>query len=171
MSTKFKSNDGDESVGDAAREVFKAVEDVSFNAVKEMQDNGDHHAAHHLYVALTAAAAAVQLAAKIMCTPVPGDKTAEELVAFASEPVDRTAVLTASLLIARCLLPGGSHIAFDFDSRNINAAIEATKLVSGSSDVSVLNRKMRESASRHATPTHFFDNTRDQYGDLIPTIH
>jgi len=61
--------------------------------------------------------------------------------------------------------------AFDFNSQNICAAIEATKLVSNNPDVSLLNRNMRESAARFASPTHFFDNSRDEFGDLIPTVH
>ena len=169
MATKFTASDDDTDVGEAAHDAFQKVENITYDIMRGMQENGDNQQPHHLYVVLTAMAAAAQVAAKIMSAPM--DLDHEEFMEWSAKPAERTAVLAAALLMARCLLPTKDGFAFDFNSQNICAAIEATKAVSNNSDVSLLNRKMREAAARCAAPTHFFDNSRDEFGDLIPTVH
>lgn len=169
MPTKFAASDDDTEVGVAAHEAFQKVEDITYELMRNMQERGDNQQPHHLYVVLTAMAAAAQVAAKIMSAPM--DLEHDEFMEWSQRPAERTAVLAAALLMARCLLPTTDGFAFDFNAQNVCAAIEATKQVTGNTDVSLLNRKMRESAARYASPTHFFDNSRDEFGDLIPTVH
>lgn len=170
MTSKFAGNDDhDEYMAEASQDAFHKVEVIVHELIVGLQQKGDHHQPHHLYVILTAMAAAAQVAAKIMS--VPQGQTDEEYAAWVEKPVDRTAILAAALLMSRCLLPTKDGIAFDFNSLNICAAIEATKQITGNPDVSVLNENMRVAAARYATPARFFDNSRDEFGDLIPTVH
>ena len=160
---------GDESVTAVAQELFNIVEDATYTSIRGMQQKGDHQAPNHLYVILTAAAAAIQFAAKIISQPE--DMTNEENKAWAEKPANRTAILTSALILSRCLLPYKDGVALDFNGANICAAVEAMKKVTGNSNVSDLNKILVEIAERHASPVHFFDNSRDQFGDLIPTVH
>jgi len=169
MATKFTSSDNDDSVNETAYKGFKEIEDTVYKLILEMQERGDNDQPHHLCVVLTMMAGAAQVAAKIMSTPL--DLELEEFMAWSEKPAERTAVLAAALLMTRCLLPTKDGFTFDFNPQNICAAIEATKRVSGNSDVSLLNKKMREAAAKYASPTHFFDNSRDEFGDLLPTVH
>src|SRR6267154_5374292 len=82
--TKFSSSDGKSEVGDEASAIFNAVEDATYEVLRGMQQKGDEQQPHHLYVVLTAAAAAIQIAAKIMSAP--HDKTHEEFMAWVEEP-------------------------------------------------------------------------------------
>lgn len=167
--TKFSSSDGKSEVGEEASAIFNAVEDATYEVLRGMQQRGDEQQPHHLYVVLTAAAAAIQIAAKIMSSP--NDKTAEEFAAWVEEPVDRTAILAAALLVSRCMLPGKQGVNFEFNPPNIKAAMDAVKKVTGNDGAAVLNQQMVVSAQKHAAPVHFFDNSRDQFGDLYPTVH
>lgn len=165
---KLKSEDN-EKVTTAACELFHIVEDATFTSIRGMQKNGDHQAPNHLYVVLTAAAAAIQLAAKIMSAPE--DKTDEEFMAWSEEPANRSAVLAAALLLSRCLLPNKDGLALDFNGTNLCAALEAVKKVTGNNDLSIFNKTMVKAAKECASPTHFFDNSHDEFGGLIPTVH
>lgn len=165
----FKSSDGDESVGDIGGKGFQIVEEAVFELLRGLQRKGDHQQMHHLVVTLTAAAAAIQVAAKIMSAP--HEKTEEEFMAWSEQPADRTAVLAAALLVSRCMLPCKEGVNIEFTPTNILAAVEAVKKVTGNDDTSVLSKQMMAAVKKFATPAHFFDNTRDSFGDLGFTVH
>ncbi len=155
---KFDNPHDDEALSEAAQKTFNIVESLSYAALGGLQQRGDHSPPHHLFLVLTAAAAAIQIAAKIMSAP--DDKSEAEFMEWVAEPAERTAVLVASLLLSRCLLPTKDGFAFEFNPININAAIAAMNKVVGKDDSSVLTKQMVEAASKYSTPAHFFDNTR-----------
>lgn len=156
---KFKSEDGEEAlVAENADKVFHTVEAVSMAVLTSLQHSGITAPPQHLYVILTAAAAAIQIAAKIMSMP---EKDAKDMEEWAEAPADRTAVLTAALLMTRCLLPNKEGFTFEFNPLNILAAIDAMKKITGNGDTSMLTKGMVEAAFAYTSPDHFFDNTRN----------
>lgn len=155
---KFDSPHEDENLKEIAQKTFQAVESLSYAALGGLQQHGDNNPPHHLYLALTAAAAAIQIAAKIMSAPE--DKSESDFMRWAEEPAERIAILAASLLMARCLLPTKNGFQFEFNPPNVNAAIDAMNRVTGRDESSVLTKGMVKAASHYATPEHFFDNTR-----------
>jgi len=155
---KFDNPTEESILDETAKKTFDIVENLSYAALGSLQQRGDNAPPHHLYLVLTAAAAAIQIAAKIMSAPE--NKTDDEFLQWAEEPAERTAVLVASLLLSRCLLPTKNGFTFEFNPMNINAAIAAMNKVVGKDSSSMLTKAMVETANKFSTPTHFFDNTR-----------
>lgn len=152
-------NDG----GDLLSSVTNAIFDITFKnttvAVSGLKDHGNHKTPEHLYVALAAAAGAINLAAKIMT--MPGHDHDEDVVnAWAEGPPDRVAVVAAALLMARCFIPmEGPHHKFEFNPINIKAALEATAKILGTKNESVFAKGMVEAANSFKCPDHFLDNS------------
>jgi hypothetical protein len=149
-----------EDVEEAAQKAFSINEATTMAVVSELQNKGDKMAPHHLYVVLTAAAAAIQIAARIMSMPEVDDINDPEAEVWASGPVNRNAVLAASLLLSRCLLPSEDGMTFEFNPINVRAALEATKNITGNADTSMFTQQMVKAANKFPLPGHFFDNSR-----------
>jgi hypothetical protein len=147
----------------AAGQCHTLVQKMTYAVLQGLQQGGDNDPPDHVYVALMAAAGAVEIAAKIMSSP--DNLSVEEFMKWAEGPVSRTAVLAASLLLARCFLPEDDGCTFEFNPINIRAAIDAMSKVTGSRDTSMLTTKMVEAADAYTSPDHFFDNTRIKPAD------
>jgi hypothetical protein len=144
---------GAEGIGQS---MVQIVEDVLGASLAGMADNGNKNISQHLYVCVATAAAALQLAAKIMTMP-PTDEDVEQ---WNDGPVDRVAVLAASLLVSRCFIPGTDSFTIDYSPENILAAIDATEKITGKNNDAVYTPSMVKVARQYAAPAGFFDNSK-----------
>lgn len=155
----YKIVDGpDDGSAEYAHRLFHQVEADTMTAVKALQASGNHEAPAHLYLMLTAAAGAMQLAAKVMTMP----ESLDEMEDWTQNPPSRTAILAAALLMVRCFLPESDGFTFEFNPINVRAALDATKKVSNTVDLSNMTKNMVTAANKQVSPLDFFDNSRDK---------
>jgi hypothetical protein len=156
-------------VEDAAQKAFTINEAATMAVVSDLIDKGDQIAPHHLYVVLTAAAAAIQIAAKIMAMP-DTHKGSIEADNWSEGPADRNAILAASLLLSRCLIPTQQGFTMEFNPTNIHAALAEAAKVTGNPDTSIFTKRMVDAAKKFPLPEHFFDNNRPENVVNFPGI-
>jgi hypothetical protein len=168
---KFETETKNDNLAEIAGGTHNVVEKIVIQTVRLMQEHGDLSAPNHLYVCLSAAAAALEVAAKIMS--VPEDLSKEELEGWSAEPATRTAILASALLLSRCVLPCNDGIVIEYSSLNIKATLDALTKITGNPDYSMLAPQLVKAADGQRSPDHFFDNTRGRVVETegTNTIH
>jgi hypothetical protein len=163
------ADDYAEEVDRVAGQIYKQTEMVLTRALQELSSIGDNIQPHHLFIVLQSASAGLIVAAKLMTIP---DAEAEEDAYWPSGPTDRTAIVAAALLAARCLVPISDGFKFDFGPLDIKAALDATARVLGGFDQTILTKPMVSAANSYPSPDHFLDNTYHNDGlDGLHTIN
>lgn len=155
----------DDLVHETAKRIHAVTESITSAALSGMAQQGDTSPPHHLYVMLTAACAAINVAAKIMTMPL-ADNDSEEARRWSQEPADRRAIVAASMLLARCMIPTQDGVNMEVNAANIKAAINATEKVLGVIDTTIFTANMMNAANKCQAPVNFLDNSGHDIGDL-----
>jgi hypothetical protein len=146
--------DENDPIGKRAIEISQAVEGAVMSTLVDMKRKGDSQTPHHLYITVCAAAVAIQVAAKLMSMPEDKDAAHE----WAEGKTSRTAMLVAALLVARCAVPAQDGMNFEYNTKNILAAMEAAEKITGHNNDREYTPKMVEAARKNVAPADFFDN-------------
>lgn len=147
--------DENHPVGGVAEGLAHGVERALTEALTAMKAGGDDQTPHHLYVALLTAASAINIAAKLMS--MPAEK--EEVEKWAAGGSNRSSVLAAALLLARCVIPNDTGFLVEYNPTNILAAMEAAEKITGHNNDAQFTPAMVSAARKQTAPMHFFDNS------------
>lgn len=96
--------------------------------IHEVDGNGTNY----LYAACMAAAPALDYIAKAIAN---GGEDERDNGHIKARNANKETALVAGLLLARCIKPTENGITMDFSPRNVMAAVEAAKLVSGDAEI------------------------------------